>query len=120
DPNRGGCRPHHVRGLLRGAPPAAGARARRDGGRGRDRLTDPAHAVALVHPLLITIISSVIIAGMRTDRRLAAVAGMAAASVLVLAGCSSSGADASDGRIAVVASTDVYGQLVEQIGGERV
>lgn len=57
---------------------------------------------------------------MRTDRRLAAVAGMAAASVLVLAGCSSSGADASDGRIAVVASTDVYGQLVEQIGGERV
>lgn len=57
---------------------------------------------------------------MRTGRRLLAVAGMAAASVLVLAGCAAAGADASDGRIAVVASTDVYGQIVEEIGGDLV
>jgi len=57
---------------------------------------------------------------MRIGRRLVAAAGVAAASALVLAGCSSSGADASDGRIAVVASTDVYGQIIEQIGGDRV
>jgi len=57
---------------------------------------------------------------MRTARRLTTVAGLAAASALALAGCASSGADASDGRIAVVASTDVYGQLVEQIGGDLV
>ncbi|NYE18444.1 metal ABC transporter solute-binding protein, Zn/Mn family [Microbacterium immunditiarum] len=57
---------------------------------------------------------------MRTDRRLLAVAGVAAASVLVLAGCASSGAGTSDGRITVVASTDVYGQIVEEIGGDLV
>ncbi len=45
---------------------------------------------------------------------------MAAASVLFLAGCATAGADASDGRIAVVASTEVYGQNVEQIGGDLV
>ncbi len=45
---------------------------------------------------------------------------MAAASVLFLAGCATAGADASDGRIAVVASTDVYGQIVEEIGGDLV
>lgn len=43
------------------------------------------------------------------------------ASALVLAGCSSSATgDADDGLIHVTASTNVYGSLVEQIGGDRV
>ncbi len=53
-------------------------------------------------------------------RRLATAAALAAASALVLAGCASSGAGASDGRIQVVASTNVYAQIVEEIGGEFV
>ena len=61
-----------------------------------------------------------------TSRRLLVPAAFAAASALTLAGCSttsSSGADTDttdDGRIVVVASTNVYGQIVEQIGGEYV
>lgn len=41
---------------------------------------------------------------------------------LVLAGCSAgaSGARGSDGRIRVVASTNVYGDIARQIGGSRV
>lgn len=44
-----------------------------------------------------------------------------AASAVVLAGCSTTGADASsDDRISVVASTDVYGQIAQQIGGDAI
>jgi len=47
--------------------------------------------------------------------------GLAAASVLVLAGCAAAATDAgADGRIAVVASTSVYGQIAEEIGGDLV
>ncbi|WP_223172298.1 metal ABC transporter solute-binding protein, Zn/Mn family [Microbacterium sp. NIBRBAC000506063] len=48
---------------------------------------------------------------------------VAAASALVLAGCSSPAAEGSDpgsDLIQVVASTNVYGSLVEQVGGDRV
>lgn len=46
---------------------------------------------------------------------------LAAASALALAGCVSTGAAGEDdGRIAVVASTSVYGQLAEEIGGDLV
>jgi zinc/manganese transport system substrate-binding protein len=59
-----------------------------------------------------------------TIRRFAAPVALAAASALVLSGCAttSGGADAaaSDDRIAVVASTDVYAQIAEEIGGEFV
>lgn len=53
------------------------------------------------------------------------VAGILAASVLVLAGCSAatddgSSASAGDGLLHVTATTNVYGSLVEQIGGDRV
>ena len=59
-----------------------------------------------------------------TIRRLALPAALAAASALVLAGCAgASGATddgGDDGTIAVVASTNVYGQIVEEIGGDLV
>lgn len=57
-----------------------------------------------------------------TSRRLIAPAALAAASVLVLAGCASSdsGAAAADDRLQVVASTNVYGQIAEEIGGDLV
>jgi zinc/manganese transport system substrate-binding protein len=47
---------------------------------------------------------------------------LASASALVLAGCSATPASggADDGVIRVTASTNVYGSLVEQIGGDRV
>jgi zinc/manganese transport system substrate-binding protein len=41
-----------------------------------------------------------------------------AASVLALAGCTSSAAD--DGKVHIVASTDVYGQIAAQLGGDLV
>ncbi|MFT4230972.1 MAG: zinc ABC transporter substrate-binding protein [Microbacterium sp.] len=48
----------------------------------------------------------------------------AAASVLLLAGCTSEGAGAGsaspDDTVHVVASTNVYGQIVEEVGGDRV
>ncbi|MET0735823.1 MAG: zinc ABC transporter substrate-binding protein [Microbacterium sp.] len=53
-----------------------------------------------------------------TFRRLV-IPALAAASVLALAGCAGSARD-DDGRIAVVASTDVYGQIVEEVGGDLV
>jgi zinc/manganese transport system substrate-binding protein len=56
-----------------------------------------------------------------TLRRLAAPVALAAASALLLAGCASvTDAAASDDRIAVVASTNVYAQIAEEIGGEFV
>jgi zinc/manganese transport system substrate-binding protein len=59
-----------------------------------------------------------------TFRRLTAPVALAAASALLLAGCASTAtgtdAAASDDRIAVVASTDVYAQIAQEIGGEFV
>ncbi|WP_336644649.1 metal ABC transporter solute-binding protein, Zn/Mn family [Microbacterium sp. USHLN186] len=46
---------------------------------------------------------------------------LATATVLALSGCSSAAGEAADdGRVHVVASTNVYGQLASEIGGERV
>ncbi|MFE1646464.1 metal ABC transporter solute-binding protein, Zn/Mn family [Microbacterium sp. P01] len=60
----------------------------------------------------------------RSLRRLIPVVATAAASALLLAGCASgaagSGAASDDGKIRVVASTDVYGQIAEAIGGDHV
>jgi len=55
------------------------------------------------------------------SHRLSAAA-LAAASALLLAGCASGEAEGTedDGRIDVVASTNVYGQLVEDIAGDLV
>ncbi|MBD7957453.1 zinc ABC transporter substrate-binding protein [Microbacterium sp. Sa4CUA7] len=50
-------------------------------------------------------------------------AALAAASVFVLAGCSATtpeNAAAADGAVQVVASTSVYGQIAEEIGGDAV
>ncbi|WP_300267090.1 zinc ABC transporter substrate-binding protein [Microbacterium sp.] len=49
-------------------------------------------------------------------------AALLSASALILAGCSTAagGGEADDGRIRVTASTNVYGSLAEQIGGDRV
>ncbi|MDN3497480.1 zinc ABC transporter substrate-binding protein [Planococcus sp. APC 4015] len=62
-----------------------------------------------------------------TSRRIVLPLALFAASGLVLAGCAGgaatdAGAGAADGgdRIAVVASTNVYGQIVEAIGGDLV
>jgi zinc/manganese transport system substrate-binding protein len=58
-----------------------------------------------------------------TLRRLIAPAALAAVSLLALAGCTGTGTDAAasgDGRLQVVASTNVYGQIAEQIGGDLV
>lgn len=45
---------------------------------------------------------------------------VAAASVLVLTGCAGGGTPAHDGRVKVVASTNVYGQIAEAVGGDAV
>lgn len=46
---------------------------------------------------------------------------LAAATVLGLSGCSSAAGEAADdNRVRVVASTNVYGQLASEIGGDRV
>ncbi len=56
---------------------------------------------------------------MASRRRIALSLSLGAASALALAGCA--GAEATDdGRIDVVASTSVYGQIAEAIGGELV
>lgn len=50
-------------------------------------------------------------------------AALAAASALVLAGCSATTSDdaaSGDGTVQVVASTSVYGQIAEEIGGDAV
>ncbi|GAA5195494.1 metal ABC transporter solute-binding protein, Zn/Mn family [Microbacterium jejuense] len=56
---------------------------------------------------------------MNQSRRALALLGLAAASTLVLAGCASSAAG-DDGRLQVVASTNVYGQIASEIGGDAV
>ena len=40
--------------------------------------------------------------------------------VLALAGCAGTSGTADDGRLRVVASTDVWGDVVAQIGGSAV
>jgi zinc/manganese transport system substrate-binding protein len=57
-----------------------------------------------------------------SHRRMPALA-LTVAGGLVLAGCASATTDAGasgDGRLQVVASTNVYGQIAEEIGGDRV
>lgn len=54
-------------------------------------------------------------------RSLVSVLAIAAASVVALAGCSSSSsAGSDDGTVRVVASTNVYGDIAETIGGDAV
>ncbi|MCR2824508.1 metal ABC transporter substrate-binding protein, partial [Microbacterium sp. zg.Y909] len=58
-----------------------------------------------------------------TTRKTLPAAALGAASVLLLAGCSGTatdGAATDDGALQVVASTSVYGQIVEEIGGDAV
>ncbi|MDR7184084.1 zinc/manganese transport system substrate-binding protein [Microbacterium trichothecenolyticum] len=59
---------------------------------------------------------------MTSLRRSLPVLGLAAASVFVLSGCAgnAAGDDTGEGKIAVVASTNVYGQIAEEIGGDLV
>ena len=61
---------------------------------------------------------------MTSKRRSVILLGLAAASVLVLAGCAATpaGDDATGGddAITVVASTNVYGQIAEEVGGDLV
>ncbi len=59
---------------------------------------------------------------MSSIRRPLPLLGLAAASALVLAGCASGSAAGGegDGGVAIVASTDVYGEIAEQIGGDLV
>lgn len=59
---------------------------------------------------------------MRSIRRPLPLLGLAAASALVLAGCAggSAAGGEGDGGVAVVASTNVYGQITEEIGGDLV
>ena len=56
------------------------------------------------------------------DSRILPSVGIAAGTVLVLAGCGSAATEPadSDDTITVVASTNVYGQIAEQIGGDAV
>lgn len=53
-------------------------------------------------------------------KRIPLAAAALAASTLVLASCAPSAAPTDDGRIAVVASTNVYGDIVSAIGGDAV
>ncbi len=57
---------------------------------------------------------------MSSPRRLLLTGALAAASALVLAGCASGEPTSSEGRIQVVASTNVYAQIAEAIGGDAV
>ncbi|BDZ40073.1 metal ABC transporter solute-binding protein, Zn/Mn family [Microbacterium suwonense] len=53
-------------------------------------------------------------------RKILAPVALAAASVLVLTGCGASTAPADDGRIRIVASTNVWGDIVRSVGGDHV
>lgn len=60
---------------------------------------------------------------MTSSRRALTLIGLAAASAITLAGCASGQTDegaAADGRLTVVASTDVYGDIAAQVGGDLV
>ncbi len=60
--------------------------------------------------------------GVKSNRRLLPIIALSAVSALALAGCA--GADtpesSGDGKLQVVASTDVYGQIAEEIGGDAI
>jgi zinc/manganese transport system substrate-binding protein len=57
---------------------------------------------------------------MTSKRHATTLLAQAAASTLVLAGCASAAPAADDGRIRVVASTNVYGQIASEVGGDLV
>ncbi|WP_019180477.1 metal ABC transporter solute-binding protein, Zn/Mn family [Microbacterium yannicii] len=61
---------------------------------------------------------------MISNRRSLILLGLAAASTLALAGCATTSAASGDGesdaRLSVVASTNVYGQIAEAVGGDLV
>jgi zinc/manganese transport system substrate-binding protein len=59
---------------------------------------------------------------MTSLRRFLPVFGLGAASALVLAGCAgtSEAAEDADGKLSVVASTNVYGQIAAEVGGDLV
>lgn len=57
---------------------------------------------------------------MSSMRRSLPVLGLAAASALVLAGCASGSSAGDESGLSVVASTNVYGQIAEEIGGGLV
>ena len=59
---------------------------------------------------------------MNPNRRLLPLVALSAVSALALAGCAGTSATdrSGDGKIQVVASTDVYGQIAEEIGGDAI
>ncbi len=59
---------------------------------------------------------------MNSNRRLLPTIALSAVAALALAGCAggSTPASSGDGRLQVVASTDVYGQIAEEIGGDAI
>ena len=59
---------------------------------------------------------------MNPNRRLLPLIALSAVSALALAGCAGTSATESsgDGKVQVVASTDVYGQIAEEIGGDAI
>ncbi len=75
-------------------------------------------------PVLIMILTAVIIVDM-TTRRLSTLLALGAASALTLTACAGTGgtpatSSPAEATIGVVASTNVYGQIVEEIGGDAV
>jgi len=75
-------------------------------------------------PVLTIIIISPNVAGM-TKRPLPILIALPAAAALVLSGCATSGdagasGDSDGGAIAVVTSTNVYGDIAKTVGGDRV
>ncbi len=54
------------------------------------------------------------------SRRIPILLGLGAASVLVFTGCAPGAPAADDGRIAVVTSTNVYGDIAKAVGGDAV
>ena len=59
---------------------------------------------------------------MNSNRRLLPLVALSAVSALALAGCAGTSATdpSGDGKVQVVASTDVYGQIAEEIGGDAI
>jgi zinc/manganese transport system substrate-binding protein len=56
----------------------------------------------------------------RLSRSVPAVASAAAVALLTLAGCGNDSSAAADGKITVVASTNVWGSVAKAVGGDRV
>ncbi|QKJ20921.1 metal ABC transporter solute-binding protein, Zn/Mn family [Microbacterium hominis] len=59
---------------------------------------------------------------MTSTRRMATLLGLATAAAVVLSGCAAAdtGTTADDGTSSVVASTNVYGQIAQEIGGDLI